>query len=143
MILFTARLSRSQRTVLVAASVCLIAIFACVILVAAHNEDSELPARAVATSNADASVKTKTLERFGRLPLSFERNDGQTDQSVKFVSRGPGYDLFLTATDAVLSLQKPVAFTKDSPATVNAESDTNVREGTVLRLKLLGAAATP
>src|SRR5262249_32611873 len=125
----TSRFFRSNRTVLIAASVCLITIFTCVILVAAHKDDGALAGSAVvATPNADCSVKAKALERFGRLPLSFERNEGQTDQSVKFLSRGPGYDLFLTGTDAILSLQ------------ANSESETNVREGTVLRLKMLGAA---
>ena len=40
------------------------------------------------------------------LPLSFEANQGQTDDQVKFMSRGSGYTLFLTATEAVLTLSK-------------------------------------
>jgi hypothetical protein len=36
------------------------------------------------------------------LPLRFERNDGQTDARVKFISRGKGYTLFLTPSEAVL-----------------------------------------
>ncbi len=39
---------------------------------------------------------------YGRLPLSFEINQGQTDAEVTFLARGPGYTLFLTATEAVL-----------------------------------------
>ena len=39
---------------------------------------------------------------YGRLPLVFEANAGQTDPAVKFLSRGPGYTLFLTHTEAVL-----------------------------------------
>jgi Beta-propeller repeat len=42
-----------------------------------------------------------------RLPLSFERNQGQTDSRVKFLSRGNGYALYLTPTEALLSLRKP------------------------------------
>jgi Beta-propeller repeat len=38
--------------------------------------------------------------------LSFEVNQGQTDARVKFLSRGPGYTLFLTPTEAVLSLRQ-------------------------------------
>jgi hypothetical protein len=38
--------------------------------------------------------------------MSFEANQGQTDNSVKFFSRGRGYDLFLTSTEAVLVLSK-------------------------------------
>ena len=37
-------------------------------------------------------------------PLSFEPNQGQTDGSVKFLSRGDGYVLFLTSNEAVFKL---------------------------------------
>lgn len=47
---------------------------------------------------------------YGKLPLSFEENRGQSDPQVKFVSRGNGYSLFLTDSAAVLAL------TKGSPA---------------------------
>ena len=39
------------------------------------------------------------------LPLSFEANRGQTDPAVKFLSRGDGYALFLTADSAVFKLR--------------------------------------
>jgi hypothetical protein len=42
-------------------------------------------------------------QRYGALPLAFERNVGQTDSRVQFLSRGRGYTLFLTGTDAVLA----------------------------------------
>src|SRR5262249_15001871 len=38
------------------------------------------------------------------LPLAFETNAGQTDQSVDFLTRGDGYGLFLTDGSAVLQL---------------------------------------
>ncbi len=37
--------------------------------------------------------------------LRFEVNRGQTDAAVRFLSRGRGYNLFLTPTEAVLSLR--------------------------------------
>ncbi len=40
----------------------------------------------------------KVLKTYGRLPLSFEANQGQTDDQVKFLARGRGYTLFLTPT---------------------------------------------
>jgi hypothetical protein len=52
----------------------------------------------------------KLLEGYGRLPLSFEPNvgqiGGQLDRSVRFFSRGAGYNLFLTKEGATLSLRK-------------------------------------
>src|SRR5881227_2444421 len=39
---------------------------------------------------------------FGRLPMSFEQNQGQSDGSVKFLARGNGYGFYLTSTKAAL-----------------------------------------
>lgn len=48
----------------------------------------------------------KSMQQFYQLPMSFEANLGQTDNRVKFLSRGSGYTLFLTATEAILSLRQ-------------------------------------
>ena len=53
---------------------------------------------------------------YQRLPLTFERNAGQTDGRVKFMARGPGYTLFLTANEAVLALRKSEARSQKSGA---------------------------
>jgi Beta-propeller repeat/Domain of unknown function DUF11 len=42
---------------------------------------------------------------YGRLPLSFEANQGQSDSRVKFLARGSGYGLYLTGDEAVLALR--------------------------------------
>ena len=44
---------------------------------------------------------TRVLER---LPMRFEANEGQLDRRVRYYSRAPGYTLFLTPEEAVLSL---------------------------------------
>lgn len=44
-------------------------------------------------------------EAYGRLPLIFEANQGQTDPQVRFLARGGGYGLFLTSSEVVLALQ--------------------------------------
>ena len=58
-------------------------------------------------------VQARLAEAYGRLPLSFELNDGQAERKVRFLSRGPGYTLFLTPSEAVFSLrgQEPGART--------------------------------
>jgi hypothetical protein len=43
---------------------------------------------------------------FGKVPLGFEENAGQTDPSVKYFARGNGYTAFLTQAGAVLQLTK-------------------------------------
>jgi Beta-propeller repeat/Domain of unknown function DUF11 len=42
---------------------------------------------------------------YSHLPLGFEQNQGQTDEKVKFLARGTGYGLFLTADEAVLKIR--------------------------------------
>ncbi|MHB8655808.1 MAG: hypothetical protein ACYDA9_18245, partial [Terriglobia bacterium] len=42
-----------------------------------------------------ATSSARALAQYARLPMSFERNQGQTDHRVKFLARGDGYGLFL------------------------------------------------
>ncbi len=53
-----------------------------------------------------SAIKRHAVQVYGRLPLHFESNPGQTDERVKFLSRGRGYTLFLTADEVVLTLRK-------------------------------------
>ena len=134
---------RLSRTVFVVLVVCLLTSITSIVFVAARNGDEQTPA---ANSNeivaVDESVRAQVAKRYGKLPLSFEINKGQTDQAVKFVSHGRGYDLFLTPTEAVLALQKPTAFPADKSTQAPGKAaapDANVREGSILRLKMVGA----
>ena len=54
----------------------------------------------------EAAVRARLLGTYGRLPLRFEANQGQSDARVKFLARAHGYTLFLTANDAVLALHQ-------------------------------------
>src|SRR6266550_3645421 len=47
-------------------------------------------------------------EVYDRLPISFEENVGQSAREVSYLSRGRGFELFLTPEEAVLALQNPV-----------------------------------
>jgi hypothetical protein len=49
-----------------------------------------------------------------KMPLSFEPNRGQTDPRVQFLSRGPGYNVFFTKDETVMTLKD----TKTSNAVV-------------------------
>lgn len=66
------------------------------------------------------------LANYGRLPLHFEPNVGQTHHDVKFMAQGGGYALFLTNTEAVLRLRRAGA-----------------KNGVVLRTRLEGANTQP
>ena len=66
----------------------------------------QVDAHAIAKRHV-SSEEPELVEAYGNLPMSFEANHGQVDKSVQYLSRGPGYSLFLTGTEAVLSLRKP------------------------------------
>lgn len=83
----------------------------------------------------EASAPAKVKADYGKLPLSFEANQGQADRQVKFLARGSGYGLFLTANEAVLSL-------RNEPVGGN-DHDPNDPPSTVLRMKLEGTNANP
>jgi CSLREA domain-containing protein len=61
--------------------------------------------KAPTATELEVASKIKLQAIYGKLPLSFEVNRGQSDEQVKFLSRGHGYTLFLTPTEAVLALQ--------------------------------------
>lgn len=81
-------------------------------------DDSDVAASSGAGGEIDAA--------YGKLPLAFEANEGQTDASVDFMARGKGYSLFLTPGEAVLSL--------------DGAGD---GDGSVIRVALVGAEADP
>jgi hypothetical protein len=68
------------------------------------NQDGEANPHSAVIQPAPAGPP-RFAESFGKLPLSFERNVGQADASVSFLSRGPAYAVFLTGNKAVLSLE--------------------------------------
>src|SRR5262249_20201633 len=93
-------------------------------------------------------------EAYGRLPLAFEANQGQTDGQVQFLARSQGLHLFLTPTEAVLVLSPPRPQPGRTPgggghtagergpdrrAALPASSD----RPTVLRLHFVGANPAP
>ncbi len=89
------------------------------------------------TLHSDSNVVTRFFEqrptdearvrqRLNQMPMNFTLNQGQTDARVKFTARGRGYSLFLTPTEAVLSLRRA-----------------NSLGSTALRMRLLQANDNP
>ena len=94
-----------------------------------------------------AANKPQLAEAYGKLPLSFEANQGQTDSRVSFLSRGRGYTLFLTPTEAVLALRQPIASsgprTRHARATDTEAEQADAAPPTVVRMNLVGANPAP
>ncbi len=80
------------------------------------------------------SQQEKMKQAYGRLPMSFEANQGQAEDAVKFTSRGHGYQVFLTNSEAVLILQSQDRAEKDNPQSAIRSAQSNV-----LRFKLQDA----
>jgi hypothetical protein len=91
------------------------------------------------TFQADPAIRGRMVEAYGRLPLAFEVNQGQIDPEVKFLSRGAGYNLFLTQTEAVLTLGRVSHQRTDSTTARGLPS--REEESAVLRMTLAGANA--
>jgi Beta-propeller repeat/FG-GAP-like repeat len=51
------------------------------------------------------AARARVAGAYGKLPMSFEANHGQTDAQADFLSRGNNYSLFLTSTAAVAVLR--------------------------------------
>jgi Beta-propeller repeat len=75
-------------------------------------------------STPDEKTRARAPEAYGKLALSFEANHGQTAPQVKFLSRGDGYNIFLTSNEAVLAMSKGT-------------------QGAALKIKLVGANPEP
>ena len=67
-----------------------------------------IPLAAQSTASS-TGANAQIAQNYGKLPLSFEANQGQTDAQVKFLSQGSGYSLLLTDSAAILSLSKGIA----------------------------------
>ncbi|MEW6734753.1 MAG: SBBP repeat-containing protein [Acidobacteriota bacterium] len=75
----------------------------------------------------DSSDRAHINEISQKLPITFEVNRGQADAGVNFLSRIYGYDLFLTANEAILALHD------------QNHSNAVDNDSVVLRMKLIGA----
>src|SRR6266540_2720751 len=81
------------------------------------------------TASANEGNQKQISENYGKSPLSFVSNEGQFDSKVAYASRGAGYSIFLTQTEAVLALTKSGSQKTD--------------EQSVIKMQLAGANSTP
>jgi uncharacterized protein (TIGR03437 family) len=86
---------------------------------------------------------TALIASYGKLPLSFEANQGQVDGQVKFLARGRGYTLFLTGTEAVLALNQPQRPQRTRREGFLPASAPSASSAVDLRLKLINANPRP
>jgi len=101
-----------------------------------------------ASADLSKTPQQQAAETYGKLPLSFEMNMGQTNRQVEFLFRGRGYTLFLTRraeTVLVLGTSGPK---RTSPQPADwvprvPKTQPEAAPPAVLRMKLLGAKRSP
>jgi len=94
------------------------------------------PADSAPTQKPGRAAQTS----YGKLPLAFEANQGQSDPRVKFLAHGPGYSVFLTSGQMVLAL-------RPSTVTVNADPKSSAtalnRTRAAIQINLVGGNPNP
>ncbi len=79
------------------------------------------------------------------IPLFFEANKGQTDPSVRYLTRSNGYTMFLTPTETVLAEEKAATKRGEGFDRLSAPflTDSKGSGQSVLKMELLGASSAP
>ncbi len=80
-----------------------------------------------ARSNVPASAQSSLTANLSQLPLRFEANRGQTHESVRFVSRGQGYTIYLGTSETRFELR-------------GNKTNNGTEERSALALNLIGAS---
>lgn len=92
------------------------------------------------TAQPDPAKQAVLAANYGKLPLSFEANRGQSDPRVRFLSHGNGYSLFLTDSAAVLSLRKPDLASPSSATIPSRPKPKPSFKTDVVRMEISGAS---
>jgi len=98
------------------------------------------------SGDGQQAIKQHLAEEYGKLPLAFEANTGQSSNEVEFLSRGPGYMLFLTRNaETVLVLASSQKEASEQPLNTRPARFKPRRESAppwVVRMKLVNANVT-
>src|SRR6266568_1873626 len=89
-------------------------------------------------ASPSTSATSANIKSYGQLPLSFEPNRGQTNPEARYVAHGLGYSLFLTPSEAVLSLK---SLPKKENGLLRPIKDDILSD--VVRLQLLNSSPSP
>lgn len=87
----------------------------------------------------DKATKSQINENYGKLPLRFERNIGQTEQNIDFISHNNNYTLFLSPTKATFSFEKEKNINNFVHKLKVKEQNANVEATNSLTMELIGA----
>jgi hypothetical protein len=119
----------------------LLSILITVTLLSPNSVSKAAPGTGLAASSASGpGSSSQAAQAYGRLPMTFELNRGQTDSRVDFLARGGGYTLFLSGEQAVFALRQPVEV--ETPADVERTDPPKYRSE-ALTMALVGSNPNP
>lgn len=95
------------------------------------------PVRAGQETRGGLTTSASIAEQYGRLPLSFEPNEGQSNSPAKFLAHGNGFSILLAGNEADLLLPG-----KPSRNERNAQEAVPGAPVNILRMKLVGASSS-
>jgi hypothetical protein len=111
---------------------------------AARKTADSLQSSASSAEKSKKQSQARINESYGRLPMSFELNKGQTDSHVKFLARTNGYNLFLTSQESVMVFNnaRPAADHRQSQHRASTDPRTS-EMSSVLRTRFVGSNPEP
>ena len=113
-------------------------------LLPAETGAQTVPAIQQASRETDEATKSKLLKTYSKLPIYFIANQGQTDEKIKYYTKGSRYSFFFTKDEVVYSFVLREKKTQDiKDATLKKVSLTNGNDEAVktqvIKLKFIGA----
>ena len=92
----------------------------------------------------DVAAKARLSSSYGKLPISFEPNQGQTAGVVQYLARGAGYTLFLTPGEMVLTLHASLPGTRKPdgapmPPAIVPPALEGAEKPAAVRMRLIGS----
>ena len=94
--------------------------------------------QAVLDLPVDEQARTKLLDSYGKLPLTFIENRGQIDRRVKLYEKGSGHSTFFTEKGVFLTLTKSKKVTKEGLV-----DEKKGLTGSIVKLSPVGGNSAP
>jgi hypothetical protein len=107
---------------------------------------SDPPVRAILSPAAIVPArahKASVVRKVGRLPLSFERNQGQTDSHVRFFTHSGDSTLFLTPSEAVFAMPGQANILSRKKSALQRDRKPQRAAGKRLALRMQWVGANP
>ncbi|MHB1001081.1 MAG: DUF7948 domain-containing protein [Armatimonadota bacterium] len=100
-----------------------------------------LAAAPISAHNVTSEMNAKYADTYGKLPLSFIKNDGQLNKAVRYVINGPTASAFFTDTGVTFDLADPSALKSKSDVTLASYRPDKPVKHTALKMEFVDASS--